>query len=133
MPIDMWSFGCILAELYNGYPLFPGENEMEQAPPPLLLPNTHSTRNVHLAHHAPARSAFHPASAIAAWTLARSCALCCQLYCMMEIHGLPPKSMRERSKRRNVFFDSNGPRVPCPTHSSHCARGYARLLDLLPR
>jgi len=28
--IDMWSFGCILAELYTGYPLFPGENEMEQ-------------------------------------------------------------------------------------------------------
>eukprot|EP01006_Ploeotia_vitrea_P046690 TRINITY_DN67053_c6_g9_i1.p1 TRINITY_DN67053_c6_g9~~TRINITY_DN67053_c6_g9_i1.p1 ORF type:complete len:590 (+),score=41.50 TRINITY_DN67053_c6_g9_i1:143-1912(+) len=28
--IDMWSFGCILAELYTGYPLFPGENETEQ-------------------------------------------------------------------------------------------------------
>ncbi|XP_054433932.1 dual specificity tyrosine-phosphorylation-regulated kinase 4 [Pteronotus mesoamericanus] len=28
--IDMWSLGCILAELYTGYPLFPGENEMEQ-------------------------------------------------------------------------------------------------------
>jgi len=26
----MWSFGCILAELYTGYPLFPGENEVEQ-------------------------------------------------------------------------------------------------------
>ena len=25
--IDMWSFGCIIAELYSGYPLFPGENE----------------------------------------------------------------------------------------------------------
>jgi len=30
MSIDMWSFGCILAELYTGYPLFPGENEVEQ-------------------------------------------------------------------------------------------------------
>ncbi|XP_065581916.1 uncharacterized protein LOC136041241 isoform X2 [Artemia franciscana] len=29
-PIDMWSLGCILAELFTGYPLFPGENEMEQ-------------------------------------------------------------------------------------------------------
>jgi len=29
-PIDMWSFGCILAELYTGYPIFPGENEVEQ-------------------------------------------------------------------------------------------------------
>lgn len=28
--IDMWSFGCILAELFTGYPLFPGENENEQ-------------------------------------------------------------------------------------------------------
>ena len=28
--IDMWSFGCILAELFTGYPLFPGENETEQ-------------------------------------------------------------------------------------------------------
>ena len=30
MAIDMWSLGCILAELYTGYPLFPGENEQEQ-------------------------------------------------------------------------------------------------------
>lgn len=26
----MWSLGCILAELFTGYPLFPGENEQEQ-------------------------------------------------------------------------------------------------------
>jgi len=30
MGIDMWSLGCILAELFTGYPLFPGENEAEQ-------------------------------------------------------------------------------------------------------
>ncbi len=30
MPIDMWSVGCILAELYSGVPIFPGENEQEQ-------------------------------------------------------------------------------------------------------
>jgi dual specificity tyrosine-phosphorylation-regulated kinase 2/3/4 len=30
IPIDMWSLGCILAELYTGYPVFPGENEQEQ-------------------------------------------------------------------------------------------------------
>lgn len=28
--IDMWSFGCILVELYTGFPIFPGESEMEQ-------------------------------------------------------------------------------------------------------
>jgi len=26
----MWSVGCILAELFLGYPIFPGENEKEQ-------------------------------------------------------------------------------------------------------
>ncbi|KAJ3258370.1 Dual specificity tyrosine-phosphorylation-regulated kinase [Boothiomyces macroporosus] len=30
MSIDMWSFGCVLAELFTGYPIFPGENENEQ-------------------------------------------------------------------------------------------------------
>lgn len=29
-PIDMWSFACILSELYTGWPLFPGTNEHEQ-------------------------------------------------------------------------------------------------------
>ncbi|KAG8198245.1 hypothetical protein JTE90_021502 [Oedothorax gibbosus] len=29
-PIDMWSLGCILAELLTGYPLLPGEDEGDQ-------------------------------------------------------------------------------------------------------
>ena len=28
--IDMWSFGCICAELYIGYPIFPGDSEQDQ-------------------------------------------------------------------------------------------------------
>lgn len=30
MPIDMWSLGCILAELLTGFPLLPGEDENDQ-------------------------------------------------------------------------------------------------------
>lgn len=30
LEIDIWSFGCILAELYTGIPIFPGENEIDQ-------------------------------------------------------------------------------------------------------
>ena len=26
----MWSFGCILIELFVGFPIFPGESEKEQ-------------------------------------------------------------------------------------------------------
>ena len=28
--IDMWSFGCIMAEMYIGYPVFPGDSENDQ-------------------------------------------------------------------------------------------------------
>ena len=60
----MWSFGCILAELYTGYPLFPGENEVEQ------------------------------------------------LACIMEVLGVPPKSILDQSTRKKMFFDSNSnPRI----------------------
>jgi serine/threonine protein kinase len=30
MPIDMWSLGCILAELYTGFAILPGEDESDQ-------------------------------------------------------------------------------------------------------
>ncbi|XP_043461040.1 dual specificity tyrosine-phosphorylation-regulated kinase 2-like isoform X1 [Leptopilina heterotoma] len=53
MPIDMWSLGCILAELLTGYPLLPGEDEADQLaciiellgmPPPRVLENAKRTR-----------------------------------------------------------------------------------------
>lgn len=28
--IDMWSFGCLIGELYTGTPIFPGDDEIEQ-------------------------------------------------------------------------------------------------------
>ncbi|XP_053377353.1 dual specificity tyrosine-phosphorylation-regulated kinase 2-like [Mercenaria mercenaria] len=54
MPIDMWSLGCILAELLTGYPLFPGEDEGDQlatiielqgVPPQKLLDQSKRARN----------------------------------------------------------------------------------------
>ena len=51
--IDMWSMGCILAELYLGTPIFPGDTEQEQMcymlsclgkPDPSLLKNAERRR-----------------------------------------------------------------------------------------
>jgi dual specificity tyrosine-phosphorylation-regulated kinase 2/3/4 len=55
----MWSYGCILYELFVGYPLFPGEDEKE-----------------HMAM-------------------------------MMEVKGVPPRSVLARATRRKVFFDED--------------------------
>lgn len=53
MPIDMWSFGCILAELLTGIPLLPGEDESDQfalmcellgTPPPRVLDSAKRAR-----------------------------------------------------------------------------------------
>ena len=38
--IDMWSLGCVIAELFLGWPLYPGASEYDQvgAKPPQALP-----------------------------------------------------------------------------------------------
>jgi dual specificity tyrosine-phosphorylation-regulated kinase 2/3/4 len=55
--VDMWSLGCILAELYTGEPLFPGNNEQEQ------------------------------------------------LELIMEICGIPPSSLIDRTRKKEHYFD----------------------------
>lgn len=54
MAIDIWSFGCILAELFTGIPIFPGEDEADQLaciielldmPPQTLLDQSKRARN----------------------------------------------------------------------------------------
>lgn len=57
--IDMWSLGCILYELYVGYPIFAGEDEKEQ------------------------------------------------IQCIMEVKGIPPRSMIVMATRRKIFFDDD--------------------------
>jgi dual specificity tyrosine-phosphorylation-regulated kinase 2/3/4 len=57
--VDIWSFGCILAELSTGEPLFPGNNEQEQ------------------------------------------------LEYIMEVCGIPPKAMIEKSRKKEHYFDTD--------------------------
>ena len=59
-PIDMWSLGCILAELATGNPLLPGEDESDQ------------------------------------------------LACIIELLGMPPQTLLDKSKRAKNFFSLNG-------------------------
>ncbi|XP_017962719.2 dual specificity tyrosine-phosphorylation-regulated kinase 2 [Drosophila navojoa] len=58
--IDMWSLGCILAELLSGHALFPGENESDQ------------------------------------------------LACIIEVLGMPSKTLLANAKRAKTFFSPKG-------------------------
>lgn len=57
--VDIWSLGCILAELYTGEPIFPGNNEQEQ------------------------------------------------LELIMELCGMPPESMVDKSRKKEHYFDTD--------------------------
>ena len=57
--VDIWSLGCILAELYTGEPLFPGNNEQEQ------------------------------------------------VELIMEMCGMPPESMIDKSRKKDHYFDTD--------------------------
>ena len=57
--IDMWSFGCVLAELLTGYPLFPGEDEHEQL---LCIMEVMGAPPRRLVDAAPRRKAFFDAA-----------------------------------------------------------------------
>lgn len=35
--IDMWSLGCVIAELFLGWPLYPGAQEYDQVNKPVIM------------------------------------------------------------------------------------------------
>lgn len=61
--IDMWSLGCVLAEMFLGCPLFPGEEERDQfaclaeilGPPPVALAEASRRRALFFEHDATPR------------------------------------------------------------------------------
>ena len=74
--IDMWSLGCILYELFVGFPIFAGEDEKEL------------------------------------------------MQCIMEVKGVPPRSMIVVASRRKVFFDDDSRPLQQPN-----SKGKVRVIN----
>ena len=79
--IDMWSLGCILYELYVGYPVFAGEDEKEQ------------------------------------------------MQCIMEVKGVPPRSLIVLATRRKIFFDDDYTPVITPNSKGKVRRPNSKNLE----
>ena len=78
--IDMWSLGCILYELFVGYPIFAGEDEKEQ------------------------------------------------MQCIMEVKGIPPRSLLVLASRRKVFYDDNYNPLAAPNSKGKVRRPESKSL-----
>ena len=77
----MWSLGCILYELYVGYPVFAGEDEKEQ------------------------------------------------MQCIMEVKGVPPRSLIVLATRRKIFFDDDYTPVITPNSKGKVRRPNSKNLE----
>lgn len=95
----MWSLGCILAELYTGFPIFPGENEQEQLScimevlglPDKYIVDKSSRKNIFFGKF------FDPSSLCRKATLADALHACCAL---ADTQGTARPVVNSKGKRR---------------------------------
>jgi serine/threonine protein kinase len=73
--IDMWSLGCVLAELYLGWPLFPGASEYDQI---TYICQTLGPLPAHLMRNVTKATRFFTCDNNHSWNLK-----VCQLWCML--------------------------------------------------
>lgn len=92
MAIDMWSLGCILAELYTGYPLFPGESEVEQIS--CIMEVWHGSNCV---------------STIIVLISMQTTPQCIKVswYFDLQVLGMPPNDFVQSASRKRLFFGEN--------------------------